>query len=45
MSVKYQIRYAAHPNDVKSYDTSKLRDEFLFENYWPQSAGQTNDKT
>lgn len=32
MSVKYQIRYAAHPNDVKNYDTSKLRNEFLFEN-------------
>lgn len=24
-----EIRYAAHPNDVKSYDTSKLRSEFI----------------
>lgn len=27
--INYTIRYAAHPNDVKGYDTQKLRDEFL----------------
>ncbi len=32
MSVKYEIRYAAHPNDVKGYDTTKLRNEFLIDN-------------
>ncbi|HEY4786711.1 MAG TPA: 5-dehydro-4-deoxy-D-glucuronate isomerase, partial [Bacteroidales bacterium] len=29
MPVKYQIRYAAHPDDVKHYDTEKIRKEFL----------------
>lgn len=24
-------RYAAHPNEVKNYDTSRLREEFLME--------------
>ena len=24
-------RYAAHPNEVKTYDTSRLREEFLME--------------
>jgi 4-deoxy-L-threo-5-hexosulose-uronate ketol-isomerase len=28
----YQIRHAAHPNDVKHYDTNTLREHFLFEN-------------
>jgi len=27
-----ELRYAAHPNDVKTYDTEKLRKEFLIEN-------------
>jgi 4-deoxy-L-threo-5-hexosulose-uronate ketol-isomerase len=30
--MKIEIRYAAHPDDVKSYDTDKLRKEFLVEN-------------
>lgn len=30
--MKLELRYAAHPNDVKSYDTEKLRKEFLIEN-------------
>ena len=29
MQNHYQVRYAASPQDVKSYDTKKLRDEFL----------------
>jgi 4-deoxy-L-threo-5-hexosulose-uronate ketol-isomerase len=29
MSVKYEIRYAVHPNDAKTYDTEKIRKEFL----------------
>jgi 4-deoxy-L-threo-5-hexosulose-uronate ketol-isomerase len=28
---KFQVRHAAHPNDVKGYDTNKLREHFLFE--------------
>jgi 4-deoxy-L-threo-5-hexosulose-uronate ketol-isomerase len=29
--MKMEIRYAAHPRDVKNYDTEKLRNEFLIE--------------
>ena len=32
MSTKYEVRYAAHPQDAKSYDTTRLRDEFLMPN-------------
>jgi 4-deoxy-L-threo-5-hexosulose-uronate ketol-isomerase len=31
MSTKYEERYAYHPEDVKGYDTSRLRKEFLVE--------------
>jgi len=27
--INYQIRYASHPNDVKQYDTQKLKEHFL----------------
>jgi 4-deoxy-L-threo-5-hexosulose-uronate ketol-isomerase len=30
--MKIEIRYATHPDDVKGYDTEKLRKEFLIEN-------------
>jgi 4-deoxy-L-threo-5-hexosulose-uronate ketol-isomerase len=30
--MKTEIRYAAHPLDVKNYDTEKIRKEFLIEN-------------
>jgi 4-deoxy-L-threo-5-hexosulose-uronate ketol-isomerase len=29
--MKTELRYAGHPNDVKGYDTEKLRKEFLIE--------------
>lgn len=29
--INYEVRYAHHPEDVKSYDTQKLRKEFLME--------------
>ena len=29
--MKIELRYAAHPSDVKSYDTGRLRKEFLVE--------------
>ncbi|WP_341224484.1 5-dehydro-4-deoxy-D-glucuronate isomerase [uncultured Arcticibacterium sp.] len=32
MKTHYTARYAASPQDVKSYDTDKLRDEFLIDN-------------
>jgi 4-deoxy-L-threo-5-hexosulose-uronate ketol-isomerase len=32
MNTKYQLRHAAHPADVKTYDTQRLRDEFLIQN-------------
>lgn len=30
--VNYEVRYASHPGDAKSYDTQRLRSEYLFEN-------------
>ncbi|UCG27733.1 MAG: 5-dehydro-4-deoxy-D-glucuronate isomerase [Bacteroidales bacterium] len=32
MALKYEVRYATHPADVKNYDTEKLRKEFLIDN-------------
>jgi len=32
MSTIFEERYATHPEDVKSYDTDRLRKEFLIEN-------------
>lgn len=32
MSQNYTLRYASHPDDVKSYDTQRLRKEFLISN-------------
>ncbi len=29
--MKYELRYASHPSDAKSYDTARLRKEFLIE--------------
>jgi 4-deoxy-L-threo-5-hexosulose-uronate ketol-isomerase len=34
--MKIQLRYAAHPGDVRNYDTEKLRNEFLVENVFIQ---------
>jgi len=34
--MKEELRYAAHPDDVKSWDTKKLRKEFLIENIFIQ---------
>jgi 4-deoxy-L-threo-5-hexosulose-uronate ketol-isomerase len=30
--IKYQIRYASHPSDAKTYDTQRLRQEYLIQN-------------
>ena len=32
MKTNYQVRYAAHPEDAKSYDTERLRRDILIEN-------------
>jgi len=32
MKVNYEVRYASHPQDAKSYDTTRLRAEHLIEN-------------
>ena len=34
--MKIELRYAGHPDDVKNYDTSKLREEFLIEKVFVQ---------
>lgn len=31
MKTNYELRYAANPRDVKSYDTKRLREDFLIE--------------
>src|SRR5690606_35972120 len=31
-------RHASHPNDVKQYDTQKLRDHFLLENLFKKGT-------
>lgn len=33
MSINYQIRYATHPRDFVGYDTKRIREEFLIENF------------
>lgn len=32
MKTNYELRYAAHPEDAKSYDTARLRRDFLIDN-------------
>ncbi len=32
MKTNYELRYAAHPKDAKSYDTARLREDFLIQN-------------
>ena len=36
MKTNYEIRYAAHPEDVKHYDTQRLRRDFLIENLFAE---------
>ncbi|REG89431.1 5-dehydro-4-deoxy-D-glucuronate isomerase [Winogradskyella sediminis] len=38
MTTHYQTRYAASPQDVKKYDTNRLRDEFLISNVMENDA-------
>ena len=32
MKTNYEVRYASNPTDAKSYDTARLRKDFLIEN-------------
>ncbi|MBN1184822.1 MAG: 5-dehydro-4-deoxy-D-glucuronate isomerase [Bacteroidales bacterium] len=38
MAVKYEERYAVHPDDFKSYDTQKIRDNFLVQNIMEEDS-------
>jgi 4-deoxy-L-threo-5-hexosulose-uronate ketol-isomerase len=40
MKTNYEIRYAAHPEDAKSYDTQRIRRDFLIEKVF--SADEVN---
>lgn len=40
MKTNYEIRYAAHPDDAKSYDTQRIRRDFLVEKVF--SANEVN---
>ena len=31
MKTNYEVRYAAHPEDAKCYDTKRIRRDFLIE--------------
>ncbi len=37
MKTNYEIRYAAHPEDAKHYDTTRLRRDFLIENLFVEN--------
>ena len=37
MTTNYPLRYAAHPADAKSYDTSRLRSDFLIDNLFVEN--------
>ena len=36
MKTNYELRYAAHPEDAKSYDTKRLRNDFLIKNVFSE---------
>ncbi len=37
MKTNYEIRYAAHPQDAKSYDTARIRKDFLIEKVFSEN--------
>ena len=39
-NIKYQERFPSHPNDVRNYGTSQLRDEFLIESIFVEEKIQ-----
>ena len=36
MKTNYELRYAAHPDDARHYDTARLRRDFLIEQLFVQ---------
>lgn len=40
MSIHYSVRFASHPEDVRDYDTEKLRDHFLIKDLF--KSGEIN---
>jgi 4-deoxy-L-threo-5-hexosulose-uronate ketol-isomerase len=40
MNTNYELRYAAHPEDVKHYDTARLRRDFLIEQLFVEDEVQ-----
>ena len=40
MKTNYEIRYAAHPADMRGYDTARLRHDFLIEHLFQADAVQ-----
>ena len=36
MKTNYELRYAAHPEDAKQYDTKRIRRDFLIETVFDQ---------
>lgn len=40
MKTNYEIRYAAHPEDAKHYDTARLRRDFLIEKVFAARRGE-----
>ena len=45
MKTNYEIRYAAHPEDAKHYDTQRLRCDFLIEKVFAEAERQRIVKT
>lgn len=42
MKTNYEIRYAAHPEDAKHYDTQRLRRDFLIEKVFGEEIGRAH---
>lgn len=38
VNTMFQIRYASHPSDVKTYDTQRLREQFLVDDLFVENA-------
>ena len=41
MKTNYEVRYASNPTDAKSYDTTRLRKDFLIENVFVKNPSES----
>ena len=41
MKTNYEVRYSAHPEDAKHYDTARLRRDFLIETIFTSNEVKT----